>query len=304
MELQSLGKGPYGQGTRKVTGMILDERVQSRRREADAAIQLAMSSRWEEAVAANRAILRMSPNDGDAYNRLGKAMLELGRYPEAKRSYKKALELDIGNKIAKKNLERLNLLAKSNAAQATTSQVDPKLFIEEMGKSIVTVLEQPAKDALTTLNAGDRLELRPRRNRVAVETAGGEAVGVLETKLASRLIKLFKDGNQYAAGVTSLGGDEVRMIIKETYKDPSQAGRPSFPTAVGAEGLRAYTKGSLIQRGTSRADEMEADPAADDDGAEGNAGPDWASERVAQEGTVRLNDAAAAEDADDDDLEE
>ena len=287
-----------------MTGMILDERVQSRRREADAAIQLAISSRWEEAMAANRAILRMFPNDGDAHNRLGKAMMELGRYPEAKRSYKKALELDIGNKIAKKNLERLNVLAKSNAAQTTTSQVDPKLFIEEMGKSIVTVLEQPAKDALTTLNAGDRLELRPRRNRVAVETAGGEAVGLIEPKLAARLIKLFNEGNQYAAGVTSLGGDEVRMIIKETYKDPSQAGRPSFPTAVSAEGLRAYTKGSLIQHGNSRADEPDADQSADDDGAEGNgAGPDWASERVAQEGTVRLSDAAAAEDADDE-LEE
>ena len=114
----------------------------TKRRQADAAIQLAMANRWEEAVAANRAILQTFPNDGDSHNRLGKALMELERYPNARKAYKKALALDPGNKIAKKNLERLNVLVKSKAAQAETSQADPKLFIEEMGKSAITVHDE------------------------------------------------------------------------------------------------------------------------------------------------------------------
>src|ERR1700694_5284688 len=150
------------------------EQVQTRRRQTDTAIQLARENRWEEAVAVNRAILSVFPNDIDSHNRLGKALMELGRYNEAKRAYKKALELDLTNQIAKKNLERLNVLAKTGAPQAETALVDPMLFIEEMGKTVVTEIMQPAKDVLSTLNAGERVELRPKGKALAVETPSGD----------------------------------------------------------------------------------------------------------------------------------
>src|SRR3990172_6177984 len=111
-----------------------EEKVQTRRRQTDTAIQLAMANRWEEAAAMNRAILTLFPNDVDSYNRLGKALMELGRYPEAKKAYKKTLDLDATNQIAKKNLERLHALAKAGGGQIAPSQIDPSLFIEEMGK--------------------------------------------------------------------------------------------------------------------------------------------------------------------------
>ena len=57
------------------------ETVQTRRRQIDSAIQLAMDNRWEEAVQVNRAILSVFPNDTDSYNRLGKALMELGLLP-------------------------------------------------------------------------------------------------------------------------------------------------------------------------------------------------------------------------------
>ena len=282
-----------------------DERVQTRRRQTDTAIQLAMANRWEEAVTVNRAILGVFPNDGDSYNRLGKALMELGRYNEAKKAYKKALELDSTNQIAKKNLERLTFLAKSGGVQVETTQVDPTLFIEEMGKSALTILQQTSPEALAKLNAGDRLELRPRGSRLAVETPGGELIGLIEPKLTMRLSKLIEGGNQYAAAVTSLAGGECRIIIKETYQHPSQAGRPSFPTTITTEGLRPYTKESLLRHESrpgvpDRADQAEEEELADEEpGA-----PDWDSESVLQEGHVRLNDAAAAEEIDDDENEE
>lgn len=273
----------------------------TKRRQANAAIQLAMANRWEEAAAANRAILQVFPDDGDSQNRLGKALMEMERYADARKAYKKALALDPGNKIAKKNLERLNVLVKSKAAQAETSQADPKLFIEEMGKSAITVLEQTSKDKLATLNAGDRLELRAQKSSLTVETPGGEAIGVLEPMMTSRLLKLIEGGNEYAAGVTSLANDECRVIIKETYQHPDLAGKPSFPNAVTTKSTRPYTKGSLLRR-SARGDEdgepLEAEGGEDEDGK-----GDSSDEHVAQEGHVRLNDAAAAEDEDDDEFD-
>jgi hypothetical protein len=281
-----------------------DEQVQTRRRQADAAIQLAMANRWEEAVNVNRSIIQLFPNDGDSYNRLGKALMELGRYNDAKKAYNKALELDPNNSIARKNLERLKVLAKAKPAQPAMPQVDPKLFIEEMGKSATTQVQSPTADALATLNAGDRLMLRPDGTALRAVTPGGEAVGVIEPKLTSRLLKLMEGGNEYAVAVTSVSKDSLRVIIKETFQHPNMVGRPSFPTAVGGEGLRPYTKGSLLRARAEEADR--ADDADDGDLPEedDDSGSEWEDESSLPRGHVRLNDAAAAEDMDDEDLEE
>jgi tetratricopeptide (TPR) repeat protein len=279
-----------------------EERILTRRRQTDNAIQLAMANRWEEAVQLNKSILSLFPNDVDSHNRLGKALMELGRYPEAKKAYKKALVLDTTNQIAKKNLERITTLTKAGGATAGPSQIDPSLFIEEMGKTVITTLQQSRPDTLAVLNAGDKLELRPKGSSIGVETPSGEVVGSIEPKLTIRLLKLMSAGNQYAAGVTSLSGNECRIIIKETYQDPSLAGRPSFPTAIATEALRPYTKDSLIRHGAGVA-ELDRDEDAEDVAEETDAGDGWEGENVAQEGDMRLNDAAAAEDVDDDDME-
>lgn len=275
-----------------------EEKVQATRREAERAIQLAMASRWEEAVSVNRAIINLSPNDADSFNRLGKALMELGRQSEAKKAYKKTLELDANNQIARKNLDRLNALAKAGGAQADTAQMDPSIFIEETGRSTITMLQATASSVLATLKAGDGVELHPRGNSLAVETAGGDFVGAVEPKLGLRLIKLIDGGNQYAAAVTSINADECRIIIKETYQDPGQIGRPSFPASSASESLRPYTKESLLRR----ANRVEAPGRAEtgDDGEDDG----WDGEGERQEGDVRLSDAAAAEDADDEELEE
>ena len=278
-----------------------DEKVQTKQRQIETAIQLARANRWKEAVTANRAVLKLFPNDADSHNRLGKALMELGRYAEAKKAYKRALAVDATNQIAKKNLERLDAAAKTKVGQAVAAQVDPEVFIEEMGKSAVTVLQETSPESLARLSAGDQLRLRPKQGTVTVATPAGRLIGVVEPKLSARLVKLMEGGNEYAVAVTSLSEDQCQIIIKETYRDPSQAGRPSFVTPIGAEATRPYTKQSLVRHEAgSQGSEPEPEPSVDGDKPD-----DWQGERVAQEGHVRLNDAAAAEDADDDDeLEE
>src|SRR5437868_11734958 len=94
-----------------------DDRVRLRRVLPEKAIALAMQNRWSEAADVNRKIIELYPNDADAYNRLGKALLEMGRYRDALSTYKKAVELDPNNIIAKKNIDRLVHLAAQEPAE-------------------------------------------------------------------------------------------------------------------------------------------------------------------------------------------
>jgi len=46
-----------------------------------------MQNRWEEAIEANKSLIESFPTDVDAYNRLGRALMELSRYSDAKEVY-------------------------------------------------------------------------------------------------------------------------------------------------------------------------------------------------------------------------
>jgi tetratricopeptide (TPR) repeat protein len=274
-----------------------EERARLRRQKAELAIQLALQSRWEEAAAVNQAILSLYPLDVDAWNRLGKALAELGRYQEAREAYSKALETDSTNSIARKNLARLAALGEAAPSPGEPKErVDPQLFIEETGKTGVTTLHRVNQEILARMTAGERLKLRPEGNVLLVENTRGEYVGEVEPKLALRLLKLIEGGNQYAAALTSLADATGRVIIKEMYQHPSQAGRPSFPSA-GPEVIRPYIKESILKHETEEEEETTEE-------AEGTA-EEWEGESEAQEGDIRLHDYQRATEGDnDDDYEE
>ena len=62
--------------------------------------------------------------------------------------------------------------------------------------------------------------------------------------------------------MTSIGERDVRIIIRETYQDPANYGKVSFPTAAKVSDMRPYTKGTLIREEMDLEDELELD---DDD---------------------------------------
>ena len=99
-----------------------EERTRLRRQSTKQAIALAMQGRWREAVVANKSFLESFPNDVDAYNRLGRAHMELGEYALAREAYEKAVEIDSYNTIAKKNLNRPSkpLLVPNNPSRNRT----------------------------------------------------------------------------------------------------------------------------------------------------------------------------------------
>ncbi len=219
-----------------------------RRQQTKEAIVLAMQGRWQEAVAANKAIINVFPKDVNAYNRLGKALTELGQYEEAKVAYSKALEISPKNSIARKNLRRLSLLKEVQPARGgDPHKAAPHLFIEEMGKAGIASLNQPAsKEALAKLAAGDSVHLRVSGQSVIVENDHGDYLGEVEPRIGMRLAKLITGGNRYTAAITSLADHEVKIIIKEIFQHPGQAGRLSFPAKV-LEDFRPYVRDSILK---------------------------------------------------------
>jgi hypothetical protein len=238
-----------------------------------------MQGQWQEAAAVNRAIIAVFPNDVDAYNRLGKSLTELGQYSEAREAYARALELDPLNSIAQKNLARLATLDEGAAVQTEGRQkLSPQMFISEMGKTGIAVLTRPAAKAAARMTAGDQVFLRRQNNTLVVESSQGEYLGEIEPKLGMRLIKLMEGGNQYAAAIATLSQDDVRVIIKETFQDPSQVGKLSFPPTAG-DAFRAYTKEGLVRRDVEE---------EEDNFEEGDDAEDWDSRRGDPEVDVTL----------------
>src|SRR5205814_3556087 len=158
-----------------------------------------MKNRWDEAAQVNCDILDLFPNEVDAYNRLGKALTELGRYGEARDAYAQAVKLDPLNGIASKNLQRLGKLAAEGSAAPAPTPVDPRLFIEESGKTTVTQLTDVRRsDATAKLSAGDQMQLERRGNQIVVVNKTGNDIGRIEPKLEQDLIRLLDLGNQYS----------------------------------------------------------------------------------------------------------
>jgi Tetratricopeptide repeat len=236
--------------------------TRTKRQLAEQAIAQASSAQWEAAAETNRKLLELGP-DAEAENRLAKALWELGSLGEAREHYQTALALDPTNRIAERNIDRLKVLLNAAGERTVPAQEGSKapvsIFVEETGKTgfaFLTDLANPKE--LAQVNPGDSVDLTPEKNRL-IAHSNGVRIGVVEPRVAARLLKLIADGNKYAAGVTSLGDKDVRLIIRETFQDPGNYGKVSFPTAAKSTDLRPYTKGTLVR------EEMELEEDLEDD---------------------------------------
>ena len=207
---------------------IRDERARK-------AVALAMKNRWEDAATVNRSIIREFPSDIEAYNRLGKALSELGRNREARQAFQYVLQHSPNNSIAKKNLSRLTKLADADTPRANArASRNPHTFIEESGKAGVTVLTKLAPaDVLLKLTPGDLVQLHTGPRGLSVTDESGAYLGEVEQKIGKRIARLILGGNRYEAMVTSVEERELAIIIRETYRSAAQAGIVSFPSRGG-----------------------------------------------------------------------
>jgi tetratricopeptide (TPR) repeat protein len=246
------------------------ERVKPRAMYVEEAIQFALESRWSEALAVNRALLERHGEEEETFNRLGKALSELGQAEEALDAYQQSLRINPLNIIAQKNVRKLSaLLQAPTRPEGMAAAIDVDLFTEEPGKSGITVLVPPAGGVDVAVAPGDVVELHADRGQLRARTVRGIDLGDVDTKLARRLVPLMISGNRYSAAVARVDDRKIEVMIRETYQAPENARKTSFPIARGArrEEFRPYAKESLLaSRGIDdeAAEEEENLPGSDD----------------------------------------
>jgi tetratricopeptide (TPR) repeat protein len=230
-------------GANAATTVSPEERSRIKKQLSDQAVRLAIGGRWEEAADINRNLLTLLGEEPETYNRLGKSLMEMGKATDARAAYARSLELDPTNTIAKRNLDKLATM--SDEAGIAPSVIDTRIFLEESGKSVTAVLQAVEPDGMTELDAGDVVDLKVEGNAVNAHRRTGEYIGMVEPRVGLRLAKLIQSGNRYSAAVITSTGD-ARVMIRETYQDPSMAGRVSFPRTSKVD-VRAYTRRGLLQ---------------------------------------------------------
>lgn len=252
---------------------ISDEKARLQRQMSEEAIALAMRGRWKEAIAVNQSIIEAVPTDVDAYNRLGKAYIELGEFAQAKEAYAKTLELNPNNAIAKKNLDLLSQKENSRVSKKKArSKVSPNFFIGEMGKTgTVTLQKLSTTTALAAMTVSDRVRLKVEGHTVVVENEHGEKLGILETQHGNRLARLMEGGNKYEAAISSLDNSRTRIFVRETFQHPGLAGKHSFPTKI-AEDFQPHVKDTLLR--DSEEEMLEEDEGEEAELEEGELLPD------------------------------
>jgi hypothetical protein len=238
-----------------------EEQSRLRRQSSKQAIALAMQGQWREAIAVNRSLVKMFPNDVDAYNRLGRAYMEIGEYAQAEEAYRRAVQIDPYNTIATRNLERLSHVKETGvSSEGDFQKLEPHHFIEEVGKAGVVQLYRLAPpEVLAKMVAGDQVNLRIGGLNLVAENSRGEYLGQVEPRHGQRLARLMDGGNRYSAAIVSLSDTMVTIIIREVYQDPRQAGRISFPPR-GPIGIRTSVSDRAIRRELEYEDSLLGEP--------------------------------------------
>ena len=225
------------------------ERVKPRAMFVEEAIQLALESRWEEAVTVNRRLIEQHGPDEEACNRLGKALTETGHLKEALEAYQQTLDLNGTNIIAPKMIRKLQaLLEAPTKADGPASTIDVDLFTEEPGRSSLTTLHPPSGGVSEAVVPGDAVTIVAEEDKLRARTLRGVELGDIDAKLARRLLPLISTGNRYSAAVARIEGSRIEVMLRETFQAPENARKTSFPIARGSRGadFRPYAKDSLL----------------------------------------------------------
>lgn len=256
--------------------MASETKQATRKQIAEEARQAALAGNWQGAIELNKLLLDRNPRDAEAYNRIGRAQIEQGNYNEAIDAYTHALKVDKANLIARRNLQRLELLRKAGGDEHPRAEAAPRaaVFIEEVGRTWVDELVNPVDlEALALISPGQQLQLEVAESGLFVTTYDGARLGQVEEKTAERIIQLIQNGNQYEVYALGISSRSLRVILREVYRDPRNGALVSFPRQVSA--TRAY----LRERDSLRArDESEFILLDDDDDVEDDAAHEGAED--------------------------
>ncbi len=246
---------------------------------SDQAIAAALECDWPRAADLNKQILDAASEDVEARNRYGRALLELGRLEEAKAAYQEVIKAYPHDPIALRQVARIGVLLEENRkSDPTRSKTQTRLFIEDMGKTGILRLVNPAPgNVLARYSPGAEAALREQEGLLAVHAHDGMLLGFLEPKVGRRLIELIGGGNEYVVALVTNDPANPRVAVREVVQSPQNADRISFPghhRPVETK-ERAYIKGTFFRYGEedveSREEEEEEETAEETEALPGTA---------------------------------
>lgn len=201
------------------------------------AIEAALRQDWETAIKANEDLLKISPEDIEALNRIAFAQMEKGDLAKAKTCYHKILRLDPFNPIALRNLNKLSSVHprafKKLKTQTQIREISSSdfagLFLEEIGKTKVTKLKNLAEPHIISgFKPGDEVFLAVKRHSIFILDKNNTYLGALPDDLAHRLIQFMKYGNKYHSFIKSAEKNSLAIFIREAQRAPKFKNQPSF----------------------------------------------------------------------------
>ena len=209
----------------------VDERDKEIGEKSREAIQFAMQCRWPEAALVNEQLLELAPQDIEASNRLGRAYLEMGEHEQARKAFERTLSIAPDNAIARKNLDRLaHAESAGGAARAVAApMLSPAHFICDGGTTARMVLREAGNVHPAACAVGAAVQLHPSGGVLTVKDRSGSYLGVIPPHVGSRLNRLMAGGNRYEAAIVAASNEGVTILVRETYRHPSQRNVISFP---------------------------------------------------------------------------
>jgi hypothetical protein len=242
----------------------------TKRQLGEVARQAAFEGNWEEAVELNLRMVAQSDKDPEAFNRLGRAYISLGKLDDAKEAYTKALRADAANLIARRNLQRLEVLRGQGGDSSEITRPGPMsrtgVFLEEVGRTWVDELVNPSEAILLAdITSGEQLVLSEENDRLVVRRTNGARVGEIEPKTGQRVVELNRSGNRYEIYALGMTGQTLRFILREVHRDPANKTTVSFPRQITS---RAYLRDRDLLRQRDESEFFLFDEDEDEDDSE------------------------------------
>lgn len=196
------------------------------------AIDYAIGGDWEAAVDANNKIILFDEENMNAHLRLGYANLQLNNLAEAKKEFKRVLEIQPKNNIAEEHLEKIAVLAtKKKKRHVAITKYDPDLFIDIPGKTrTVHLVNLGQKEDLAGINIGEEVQLKEKRRKLEIRSSQDEYLGCLPDDISKRLCYFINEGSQYTAHIKEIDLSNVVVFVRELLKGKKVRQYPSFPS--------------------------------------------------------------------------
>jgi tetratricopeptide (TPR) repeat protein len=184
--------------------------------------ELAQRGEWARAARVNQHRLRIAEHP-QAWMRLGRAFLGLGRADRAAEAYQRAAALGATDYAAVRLLDR---------CFASAAAADGGFFVLDPGRSVIVSVPIEHLGGVLPL-AGTRLDIEITDRSTVVLRAGAAVIDLdaVDSALSRRIAWLHSIGHCCAAAIARYIGDRVEIIISEIEQRAETMDVTAFPGA-------------------------------------------------------------------------